>query len=99
MIYFAAEAGVRLDSHNGPTYAPKVQTPVIRSTGAHQRLNSISAVNASGAMRFMIIQGKLNGPCFCDFLGRLVHNARRPLLGRMTILTKDRRDKALANIK
>jgi transposase len=79
VIYFADEAGVRSDAHSGRTWAPKGQTPVVRSTGARHRLNLISAVNARGEMRFMVIQGKFNGPCFCEFLGRLVHNARRPV--------------------
>lgn len=77
VIYFADEAGVRSDSHSGRTWAPKGQTPVVESTGARHRLNLISAVNARGEMRFMVISGKFNGPRFCEFLGRLVHNARR----------------------
>jgi len=79
VIYFADEAGVRSDSHSGRTWARKGQTPVIQSTGARHRLNLISAVNGRGEMRFMVIAGKFNGPRFCEFLGRLVHHAPRPI--------------------
>ena len=77
-IYFGDEAGVRSDYHSGTTWAPKGQTPVIRTTGSRYRLNLVSAVSAKGAMRFMTIKGKLNADRFIEFLERLLKNQTTP---------------------
>lgn len=78
-IYFGDEAGVRSDFHAGRTWAPKGQTPVVRSTGARFGMNLISAVTPKGELRFMIVQGKLRAGGFIEFLRRLVHGAVRPI--------------------
>ena len=78
-IYFGDEAGVRSDYHSGTTWAPKGQTPVIRTTGSRYRLNLVSAVSAKGAMRFMTIKGKLNADRFIEFLERLLKNQTTPV--------------------
>jgi transposase len=78
-IFFADEAGVRSDSHAGPTWAPRGQTPVVRVTGARFGLNMISAVSARGQLRFMIVEGKVDAARFCQFLQRLLVRARRPI--------------------
>lgn len=78
-IYFGDEAGVRSDFHAGRTWAPKGQTPVVRSTGARFGMNLISAVTPKGELRFMVVQGKLRAGGFIEFLRRLVHGAVRPI--------------------
>lgn len=78
-IYFGDEAGVRSDFHAGRTWAPKGQTPVVRSTGARFGMNLISAVTPKGELRFMVVQGKLRAGGFIEFLRRLVHGAERPI--------------------
>jgi transposase len=78
-IYFGDEAGVRSDYHSGTTWAPKGQTPVIRTTGSRHSLNLVSAVSAKGAMRFMTIKGKLNADRFVEFLERLLKNQETPV--------------------
>jgi len=78
-IYFGDEAGVRSDAHAGTTWGVRGQTPVVRSTGQRTSVNMISAVSARGALRFMLVSGKVNGPVFVEFLKRLLHNAVRPI--------------------
>lgn len=70
-IYFADEAGVRSDFHAGTTWAAKGKTPVIQTTGARFSFNVISAVNAQGEFRFMVVKGSVNSKVFCDFIKRL----------------------------
>lgn len=78
-IYFGDEAGVRSDYHSGTTWAPKGQTPVVRTTGARHSLNLVSAVSAKGAMRFMTVKGKLTTDRFIEFLERLLKNQNTPV--------------------
>jgi transposase len=73
-IFFGDEAGIRSDFHAGKTWAIRGQTPIVTTTGARFGYNLISAVSPKGAMRFIIIEGKVNGEVFIDFLKRLIHN-------------------------
>jgi transposase len=78
-IYFGDEAGVRSDYHSGTTWAPKGQTPVIRTTGSRLSLNLVSAVSAKGSMRFMTVNGKMTADRFIEFLERLLKNQSTPV--------------------
>jgi transposase len=78
-IYFEDEAGVRSDSHSGTTWAPKGQTPVVLSTGKRFGLNLISAVNAKGLLRFMVVKGPVRAEQVAQFIRRLMHGAKRPI--------------------
>ena len=78
-IYFGDEAGVRSDYHSGTTWAPKGQTPIIRTTGSRHSLNLVSAISAKGAMRFMTINGKMTADRFIEFLERLLKNQSTPV--------------------
>ncbi len=73
-IFFADEAGVRSDFHSGRTWATRGQTPVVVTTGARFSCNMVSAVSPRGAMRFMLVDGKLTAEVFVEFLKRLLHN-------------------------
>ena len=74
-IYFADEASVRSDYHSGTTWAPVGMTPVVEKTGARFSVNMISAISSRGALRFMLVDGKMNSEKFVRFLKRLVHDA------------------------
>lgn len=78
-IYFGDEAGVRSDYHSGTTWAPKGQTPIIRTSGSRHSLNMVSAISAKGAMRFMTVKGRMNADKFIEFLERLIKNADNPV--------------------
>ncbi len=78
-IFFGDEAGIRSDFHSGRTWAIRAKTPIVSTTGARFGCNMISAVSPHGAMRFMLIEGKLNGEIFIGFLKRLIHNWPHPI--------------------
>ena len=77
LIFFADESGIRSDYHAGTTWAPMGETPVVKATGARFSLNMLSAVNALGHFRFMIVDGRLNAGVFRDFLKRLIIGMNR----------------------
>lgn len=76
-IYFADEAGVRSDHHAGTTWAVKGNTPEVVSTGARFGLNMISAVNAQGKFRFMVVEGSVGAKVFIEFMKRLIYGSKR----------------------
>jgi len=78
-IWFGDEAGVRSDSRNGATWAPKGCTPVVSTTGARFGLNLLSAVSAKGEMRFMCVGSRVNSDVFILFLKRLLASSERPV--------------------
>jgi transposase len=78
-IYFGDEAGVRTDYHAGTSWGVKGQTPVAPRTGGRHSLNMLSAVSARGELRFMVVEGRVNGEVFAGFLRRLMHNAQQPV--------------------
>lgn len=78
-IFFLDEAGVRSDSTLGRTWAPKGETPEVRTSGQRQQVNAISAVNDLGAFWFEVYTGKLNAAAFAEFLKRFMRYRRRPV--------------------
>jgi transposase len=73
-IFFGDEAGVRSDFHSGKTWAARGKTPIVGTTGARFGCNMISVISPKGAMRFMLIKGRVTAGVFVDFLKRLMHN-------------------------
>jgi transposase len=78
-IFFGDEAGVSSDFHSGRTWAACGRTPIVATTGARFGCNMISAVSPRGAMRFMLLEGKITSNVFVTFLKRLIHNWPRPV--------------------
>jgi len=78
-IYFGDEASIRSDYHSGTTWAPKGETPVIRTTGARFKINMISAISARGELRFMLTEKGLTANLFIEFLKRLLKGADGPI--------------------
>jgi len=76
IIYFGDETGMRSDHQAGRSYAPKGQTPVVKSTGQRFSLNMISAISNKGHLQFMIID-KFNGDVFIDFLKRMIRYSKQ----------------------
>jgi transposase len=72
LIFFADESGVRSDHHAGITWAPRGRTPIVKATGARFGFTMISAVNALGHFRFMLIEERVTATVFRDFLKRLI---------------------------
>ena len=71
-IYFEDEAGFKSTDHKGKTWAKKGKTPIVRVTGARGSINSISAVNNKGVLRFMLYKGTFDSELFIEFLKRLM---------------------------
>lgn len=79
VIFFEDEAGIRSDFHAGTTWAPRGQTPIVPATGQRFGLNLVSAISPRGELRFMTLEGRMNGEKFLEFLERLLHHADRPI--------------------
>jgi transposase len=78
-VFFGDEAGVRSDYHSGTTWGVRGKTPVVPRTGGRHSVNMLSAVSARGELRFMLVNGRVNGAVFAEFLRRLMHNATQPI--------------------
>lgn len=78
-IFFGDEASIRSDYHSGTTWAPKGETPVIRTTGARFKINMVSAISARGELRFMLTEKGLTADLFIEFLKRLMKGADGPV--------------------
>ena len=79
VVLFADESGIRSDHHAGTTWAPEGCTPVVKATGARYGLNMLSAISATGQLRFMTVEGRVNGTVLRDFLGRLITGVDRKI--------------------
>ena len=78
-IFFGDEASIRSDYHSGTTWAPKGETPVIRTTGARFKINMLSVISARGELRFMLTEKGLTADLFIEFLKRLMKGADGPV--------------------
>ena len=78
-IHFADEAGIRSDYHAGTTWAPVGQTPVVKATGARHSINMISAVTATGVLRFGVFTGTFTAAAFIDFAKKLMADTDGPV--------------------
>lgn len=78
-IFFADESAVRSDHHSGTTWAPRGQTPTVEKTGQRFSINLISAISPEGELRWMEIEGRMNGARFVEFLEAMIRGRRKPI--------------------
>jgi len=78
-IYFADEAGLRSDYHAGTTWGERGRTPVVKTTGSRHSVNMVSAVTATGTLRFATYTGSFTADTFLDFCRRLMRDTDRPV--------------------
>jgi transposase len=78
-IYWGDEASIRSDYHSGTTWAEKGKTPIVKTTGARFKVNMVSAIDARGSMRFMVIESGFNTSVFIEFLRRLISGNDNPI--------------------
>jgi transposase len=76
IVVWGDETGLRADDVRGRSYAPRGRTPVVRVCQTRIKLSLITAVTNKGALRWMIVDGAVNGPTFIRFLQRLIRDAR-----------------------
>lgn len=69
------EASIRSNRHSAATWAPSDQIPVEESRGARFSVNMVTAASTRGALRFMVIGGRMNTQVFIGFLMRLIHRS------------------------
>ena len=77
-IYFGDETGMRSDHQAGKSYAPKGETPIVKTTGQRFSINMISAISNKGHLQFMLID-KFNGAVFIDFLKRMIRYSKEKI--------------------
>jgi transposase len=79
-IFFTDESGIRSDSALGRTWAPRGETPVLKTTGTRQSVNVISAINAQGAFWYEMYGGNLSATRFIEFLRHFLRGRTRPVM-------------------
>jgi len=72
MLYFQDESGVSLTAVMGKTWAPKGQTPVMKTTGKRGGLCVTSAISPAGKMVFRIEKGRVNADKHIEFLEQIM---------------------------
>lgn len=78
-VFFADESSIRSDYHSGTTWAPKGETPIVKTTGARFKINMLSAISAKGELRFMLTEKGLSADLFIEFLKRLIEGVDHPV--------------------
>jgi len=78
-IHWCDEAGVGANEHPGRGYARVGQTPEMKVSGEHFRVNEVSTITNQGKVRFMTYTGTLTAAVFLVFLDRLLHGARKKI--------------------
>jgi transposase len=76
VVVWGDASGLRADDGRGRSYAPRGRTPVVRVCQTRIKLSLITAVTNKGELRWMIVDGAVNGPTFLRFLERLIREAR-----------------------
>lgn len=79
VVYFGDEAGFHETASYGRTWAPKGETPIIKSTGARTKVNCISAISPKGKLHFMLYETNFNAGVFIVFLKKLMHNQKKKI--------------------
>lgn len=79
-IFFLDETGIRSDAALGRTWAPRGETPIVRTYGQRQSVNAISAVSPSGAFWYEVFDKTLNAAKFIQLLKNFIARRRRPVI-------------------
>lgn len=79
VIYFGDETGCRSDHQSGKSYAPKGQTPVVKSTGKRFTVNLIAAISNRGHLQFMIMEKNFNSTVFQKFLSQMIRYSKHKI--------------------
>src|SRR5262249_44262730 len=78
-IFFIDEAVVRSDAALQRTWVAKGETPIVPTSGQRQKVNAISAVNATGTFWYDVYAGKFNAQVFIAKLKAFMRNRARPV--------------------
>jgi transposase len=76
-IYWGDEVGIDNREHYQRGFAPSGQAPVLNVESRCERVNMISAITNSGALKFMIYDRRMTQQQFIEFMERLVEDSIR----------------------
>ncbi len=76
-IFWGDETGISNQCQHARGYAPRGQTPIIKTQAKRLRTNLISAVNNQGKLRFMIYRETMTAKVLIRFMKRLIKDAKR----------------------
>jgi transposase len=76
-IFWGDETGITNQCQHVRGYAPRGQTPIVKTQAKRFRTNLISAVNNQGKLRFMIYQETMTAKVLIRFMKRLIKDAGR----------------------
>jgi transposase len=76
-IYYWDEAGFRSNDQRWKTWAPKWQTPVVKSNWARFGVNAISAISPYGWLKFMVYDWSFNSDLLIEFMRRMIYNTKK----------------------
>ena len=79
-VVFADESGFYLLPFVGKTYAPKGETPVLRSKLSREHLSAISAISQKGRLYIQIRETSFKGPSVVEFLRHLLKHISGKIL-------------------
>ena len=74
-IHWGDETGLRNDSQQGRSYAPRGKTPAVLLSAKREHINLISTVTNQGKVRFMVYENTLNAATMIKFLKRLIKHS------------------------
>jgi hypothetical protein len=76
-VYFGDESGIRTEDQKTRSYAPKEQTPIIKSSGKRLKLNIISAIFSNGLMKYMTYLESMTAKLFIKFMDNIIRNSTK----------------------
>ena len=74
-IFFGDETNIQNTCNYMRGYAPKGQTPVVRTESQKFKINMLSAVSKRGKLRFVLYKDNMDSDKLIDFMRRLVHDS------------------------
>lgn len=78
-ILWGDETAVKEDANWVRGYAPKGQTPVLKTPVCWHKLSMISAISGRGEVVFRIVEGTIDSERFIEFLAALIQDARNKI--------------------
>lgn len=76
-IFFGDETNIQNTCNYMRGYAPKGQTPVVRTEAQKFKINMLSAVSKRGKLRFVLYKDNMDSNKLIDFMRRLVHDSEK----------------------
>ncbi len=73
-IFFGDETNIQNTANYMKGYAPKGQTPVVRTEAQRFKVNMLSAISKRGKLRFMLYKDNMDSSKLIDFMGRLIRD-------------------------